>query len=46
MAVFGALPLAGVWQLTVSDNSAGDTGTLVYWCIVHEDQIFRNGFQP
>lgn len=46
LAVFGALPLAGVWQLTVSDNSAGDTGTLVYWCIVHEDQIFRNGFQP
>ncbi len=45
LAVFAPLPLAGTWRLQVSDNVSADTGTLVYWCVVHDDLIFSNGFQ-
>lgn len=32
--VFDGLDLAGDWRLTVSDRAAGDTGTLVEWCLI------------
>ncbi len=46
LAVFAALTLPGAWWLQVSDNASGDSGTLVYWCVVYDDLIFSNGFQP
>jgi len=36
LSAFDGEDLAGDWTLTVSDNAAGDTGTLVEWCVVPE----------
>jgi Proprotein convertase P-domain len=32
-AAFGALPAAGTWRLTISDNSPGDTGSFLSWTL-------------
>jgi subtilisin-like proprotein convertase family protein len=32
-SAFDGQSLAGDWRLTVSDNRAANTGTLVQWCL-------------
>ncbi len=41
---FIGVPIAGEWTLTVSDNAAGDEGTLNGWClrITHDDIVAIN----
>lgn len=33
LSIFHGEDISGVWNLTVSDNGAGDTGKLVQWCL-------------
>jgi subtilisin-like proprotein convertase family protein len=33
LAAFDGMSLVGDWQLTVSDQASGNTGTLVSWCV-------------
>ena len=33
LAAFDGMSLVGDWQLTVSDQAGGNTGTLVSWCV-------------
>lgn len=34
LSAFDGEDLSGTWRLTVSDNAAGDTGTLDEWCLL------------
>jgi len=34
LASFAGQTIAGDWELAVSDNAGGDTGTLLEWCLV------------
>jgi len=38
-SVFAGQPLAGTWNLNVSDNAGADTGTLIQWCLVPQTAV-------
>ncbi|MEA3335952.1 MAG: proprotein convertase P-domain-containing protein, partial [Chloroflexota bacterium] len=37
LAAFDGESFAGSWELTISDNAGGDTGTLMEWCLIPSD---------
>ncbi len=54
LSAFHTRPLVGNWELRVVDQAAGNTGSLVDWCLygtsngtaASGDSIFANGFEP
>ncbi|MCX7556600.1 M36 family metallopeptidase [Xanthomonadaceae bacterium JHOS43] len=48
LSAFDGIDMAGTWTLTVSDNAAGDNGSLVSWCLAPSRapvEIFKDGFE-